>query len=46
MEYYAAITNQDIMNFASKWIELDNILSEITQTQKDMHGIYMVYKWY
>jgi hypothetical protein len=29
------------MNFAGKWMELENsILSEVTQTQKDMHGIY------
>jgi hypothetical protein len=30
-----------IMNFADKWMELENvILSEATQTKKDMHGIY------
>ena len=27
------------MNFAGKWLELENFLSEVTQTQKDMHGI-------
>ena len=28
----------DIMDFAGKWIELENImLSEVTQTKKDMH---------
>ena len=33
--------NEDIMNFASKWMELENIiLSEITQIQKDIHGMY------
>jgi hypothetical protein len=32
---------EDIMNFAGTWMELENIiLSEITQTQKDMHGMY------
>ena len=37
MEYYSAIKNEDILSFAGKWIELENIiLSEITQTQKDM----------
>jgi hypothetical protein len=41
MEYYSAIKNKDIMNLACKWMELENIiLSEVTQTQKDMHGIY------
>ena len=29
------------MNFAGKWIGLENIiLSELTQTQKDMHDMY------
>jgi hypothetical protein len=28
------------MSFADKWIELENILSEVTLTQKDMHGMY------
>jgi hypothetical protein len=32
--------NEDILSFAGKWRELENILSEVTQTQKDMHGIY------
>ena len=41
VEYYRAITNKDIMNFAGKWMELENIpLSEVTQSQKDMYGIY------
>jgi hypothetical protein len=41
MEYYSAIKNEDILSFAGKWMELENIiLSEVTQTQKDMHGIY------
>ena len=35
MEYYSAIKNKDILNFAGKWMELENIiLSEVTQTQK------------
>ena len=33
VEYYSAIKNKDIMNFAGKWMELENIIqSEITQT--------------
>ena len=41
MEYYSVIKNEDIMNFAGKWVELENIiLSEVTHTQKDMHGMY------
>jgi hypothetical protein len=27
------------MNFAGKWMQLENILSEVTQTQKDMNGM-------
>ena len=39
MEYYSAIKNKDIMNFSGKWMELENyILSEVTQTQNNMHG--------
>ncbi|KAL6094067.1 hypothetical protein STEG23_009601 [Scotinomys teguina] len=39
MEYYSAEKNNNIMKFAGKWKELENIiLSEVTQTQKDKHG--------
>ena len=34
MEYYAAEKN-DSLKFAGKEMELENILSEVTQTQKD-----------
>ena len=45
MEYYPAIKNEDILSFAGKWMELENIiLSEVTQTQKDMHGMYSLAK--
>ena len=41
MEYYSAIKNKDILNFAGKWMELENIiLGEVTQTPKNMHGMY------
>ena len=41
MEYYSAIKNEDILSFAGKWMELENIiLSEVTQTQKE------IYTWY
>jgi hypothetical protein len=33
MEYYPAIKIEDIMNFAGKWMELENtILKEVLQT--------------
>jgi hypothetical protein len=40
MEYYSAIKNEDILTFAGKWMELENMLSEVTRTQNDMHGMY------
>jgi hypothetical protein len=40
MEYYSALKNKDVLSFAGKWMELENItLSEITQTQKVMQGM-------
>jgi len=47
MEYYSAIKNKDFMNFVGKWIELQNIiLSEITQSQKNTHGMYSLISGY
>ena len=40
MEYCSAIKNKGIMSFAGKRMELENILSEVTQTQNDIHGMY------
>jgi hypothetical protein len=34
MEYSSAIENMDIMNFAGKWMELENILKEVTQNKR------------
>jgi hypothetical protein len=47
MKYYSAIKNEDIMDFAGKWIEIQNIiLIEITQNQKNMHGMYLLISGY
>jgi hypothetical protein len=47
MEYYSAIKNENILNYAGKWMELENIiLSEVTQTQKDIHGMYSLISGY
>jgi hypothetical protein len=47
MECYSAIKNKDILSFSDKWMELENIiLSEVTQTQKDMHGMYSLVSGY
>jgi hypothetical protein len=47
MEYYSAIKNEDILSFAGKWMELENIiLSGVTQTQKDIGGMYSLISGY
>jgi hypothetical protein len=35
VEYYPAIKNNDFMKFLGKWMGLENILSDITQLQKN-----------
>jgi hypothetical protein len=39
MEYYSAIKNNDFMKFLGKWMELDNILSEMTPSEMNTHGM-------
>ena len=40
-DYYSAIKHDEFMKFAGKWMELENIiLSEVTQSQRNKHGIY------
>jgi hypothetical protein len=47
MEYYSVIKNEDIMSFAGKWMELENIiLIKVTQTQKDMYGMFSLISGY
>ena len=47
MKYYSAIKNEDILSFAVKWMELENtILSEVTQSPKDLHGMYSLISGY
>ena len=46
MEYYSAIRNNEFMKFLDKWMELNIILSEVTQSQKmnhDMHSLISGY---
>ena len=41
------VKNNDFMNFAGKWMELENIfLSEVTQTKKNTHGVYLLRSGY
>ena len=47
MEYYSAIKNEDNPSFAGKWMELENIiLNVVTQTQKDIRGMYLLISGY
>ena len=46
MEYYSAIKNNEFMKFLCKWMYLEDILSEVTQSQKnslDMHSLISGY---
>jgi hypothetical protein len=40
IEYYSAIKNNDFMKFAGKGMELEHILSEVIQSQKNTHYIH------
>jgi hypothetical protein len=47
MEYYSAIKKNGYMKFLGKWMALENIiLSEVTQSQKNTHGIYSLISGY
>ena len=47
MEYYSAIKNNEFMNFLGKLLELENIiLSEVTQSQKNTHGMQSLISGY
>jgi hypothetical protein len=47
MEYYSAIKNNDIIKLVCKCKELENIvLSEVTQSQKNTHGVYSLISGY
>jgi hypothetical protein len=46
-QYYSAMKNIDIMNFADKWMNLENIIrSEVTQSQKGIYGMYSLISGY
>jgi hypothetical protein len=41
MGYYSAIKKNEILSFAGKWMEMENImLSEVSQVQKDKGCIF------
>jgi hypothetical protein len=40
---YSAIKNNEVMKFLGKWIHLEDIiLSEVTQSQRNTHGIHLL----
>jgi hypothetical protein len=46
MEFYAAMKKNEILSFASKWMELENIiLSEISQAQKTKNHLFSLYAY-
>ena len=47
LAHYSVIKHNDILKFACKWMELENTnLREVTQTQKDEHGMYSLISGY
>ena len=47
MKNYSAIKNSEIMKFLGKWMHLEDIiLSEITQSQKNTHGMHSLISAY
>jgi hypothetical protein len=47
VKYYSAIKNNEFMKFLGKLMELENIiLSEVTQAQKNTHGIHSLISGY
>jgi hypothetical protein len=47
MQYYSAIENNEFMKFLDKWTDLKgNILSEVTQSQKNSHDMHLLMSEY
>ena len=44
--YYSAIKNNEFMKFVGKWMEVENSLSEVTQSQKNTHGMHLLRSGY
>ena len=47
IEYHSAIKNNELMKFLGKWMDLEDIiLSEVTQSQKNTHGMHSLISRY
>ena len=47
MEYYTAVKNNEFITFLGKWMEVENvILTEVTQLQKNPHGMHSLINGY
>ena len=45
-EYYSAITKNEIMLFATTWMELETlVLSEVSQKENDKDDVIIIYIW-
>jgi hypothetical protein len=42
MEYYLAMKKNEIMPFAGKWMELEIILSKVSQPKKQISNISLI----
>jgi hypothetical protein len=47
MKYYSAIKKNEFMKFLGKWMDMEGIiLSELTQSQKNLNGMYSLISGY
>jgi hypothetical protein len=47
VEYHSAIKSSEFTKFLGKWMELENtILSDVTQSQKNTHGMHSLISGY
>jgi hypothetical protein len=47
MEYNTATKNNEFMKILDKWVEVEDIiLSEVTQSQKNIHDMHSLIIWY
>jgi hypothetical protein len=47
MEYYLVIKKNELFKFLGKWMGLEGIiLSEVTQSQKNSHDMYLLISGY